>query len=116
MQGLNRVGRFGDQCKRVIAKDIALIDKEKELEYTASLVQFMNQYQKNKVVVSLKEEKKQQRPATTTATSTTSGVDKPKRTYNKKDKSSQPAITIAPVPKTKQQTVSGMNPENLSKR
>lgn len=41
-QGLNRVGRFGDPCKRVIAKGVELIDKEKELNYTASLIQFMN--------------------------------------------------------------------------
>jgi len=39
MQGLSRVGRFGDSCKRVRFADVSLIDSRKELLYTAKLMQ-----------------------------------------------------------------------------
>lgn len=84
MQGLNRVGRFGDQCKRYITKDTSLIDAEKELQYHASLMKFLSTNQKNKVVVAKlppiqQEERKKKEPATTsrnTTTKTTPAVGK----------------------------------------
>lgn len=36
-QGLNRVGRFSDPCRRMILKDIPLIDKTKEMTYQSGL-------------------------------------------------------------------------------
>jgi hypothetical protein len=36
-QGLNRVGRFGDPCKRLILKDVVLVDEAKERTYQAVL-------------------------------------------------------------------------------
>lgn len=43
MQGLCRVGRFGDNCKRYIAKDVVLINEDEKLKYVGSLIQFLNQ-------------------------------------------------------------------------
>lgn len=75
MQGLCRVGRFDDPCKRYIAKDISLVDKKEEIKYLARLNQFLNQNQKTKVVARLPEEKK--RPATTTNTTTNTAKSTP---------------------------------------
>lgn len=49
MQGLNRVGRFGDECKRYLVKDIELVDKVKEEAYIDGLVRYMNLNQNTKV-------------------------------------------------------------------
>jgi hypothetical protein len=58
VQGLNRVGRFGDPCKRLILKDIALVDENKERAYQSVLFQYLNKIQKNKVQFKSKEEPK----------------------------------------------------------
>jgi hypothetical protein len=41
IQGLNRVGRFGDQCKRVIIQTVDLIDREQAFTYSSTLNQFI---------------------------------------------------------------------------
>jgi len=41
MQGYARVGRFGDTCKRIRFDDVQIIDKKKELLYTAGLFQYV---------------------------------------------------------------------------
>jgi hypothetical protein len=37
VQGLNRVGRFGDHCKRILLQGVDLIDKEQAFSYSSSL-------------------------------------------------------------------------------
>lgn len=37
-QGLNRVGRFGDPCKRYIVKGIELVDKKQDQQYRIGLL------------------------------------------------------------------------------
>lgn len=40
-QGYNRVGRFGDNCKRVIFKDVDLVDITADKKYKATLFKFL---------------------------------------------------------------------------
>ena len=59
MQAMARVCRHGDPGDIFLVRGVALIDKEKELIYAASLVQFLNSHQKQKVLATLpKEERK----------------------------------------------------------
>jgi hypothetical protein len=37
IQGLNRVGRFGDQCKRIMFESVDLISKEQSFRYSSAL-------------------------------------------------------------------------------
>lgn len=96
MQGLNRVGRFGDPCKRVILRGMPLVDPQQELLHNASLMQFLNQSQKNKVVAYLpKEEKKR---ATTAAATTNTAKSTPAvgKSKGKQNSSSQSTLTMPP--------------------
>jgi hypothetical protein len=36
-----RVGRFGDPCRRIIFEGVELVDKKKQLSYTAKLMRFV---------------------------------------------------------------------------
>ena len=45
LQGLHRVGRSNDPCKRVLLEGVPLIDDAKEEAYYARLVQFTLQYE-----------------------------------------------------------------------
>jgi hypothetical protein len=38
LQGVARVGRFGDQCKRIIFNGVDLVDKIQQLQYSAMLM------------------------------------------------------------------------------
>ena len=49
IQGYNRVGRFGDQCKRIRFTDIVLIDEQASLRYTGVLLKASQQLQKKPV-------------------------------------------------------------------
>ena len=49
MQGLARVGRFGDVCKRIRFVDTQLVDTKAELRYTGKLFQCIMQFQKKPV-------------------------------------------------------------------
>lgn len=49
IQGFNRVGRFKDDCQRIIFKEVQLVDKVKDLEYLKKLMQFSLLIAKNKV-------------------------------------------------------------------
>jgi len=74
MQGLSRVGRFGDLCKRIGLKNVPLVDPKLELAYTAMLMAFLNQNQKNKISAHLPTNPAKKRttaPASTTANSVT---------------------------------------------
>lgn len=51
IQGFNRVGRLGDQCKRIRFQDIAIVDAQKELEYTAKLFKCFSELQQMSVTV-----------------------------------------------------------------
>jgi hypothetical protein len=37
IQGLNRVGRFGDQCRRICVNSIDLVDREQAFKYSSVL-------------------------------------------------------------------------------
>jgi hypothetical protein len=54
----------------MILKDVALVDKAKEMSYQAGLFQYLNKIQKNKIQFKPKEEQKIQ-PATVTTTTST---------------------------------------------
>jgi hypothetical protein len=41
IQGLNRVGRFGDQCKRIMLASVPLIDETQARVYSSFLTSFM---------------------------------------------------------------------------
>ena len=71
MQGLSRVGRFGDQCKRIGLKNVHLVDAKQELTYTGMLVAFMNQNQKNKINAQLPKMDRKRTTATTPASNAT---------------------------------------------
>ena len=81
IQGLNRVGRFNDPCKRIGIVGVPFVDKEKEWSYKSTLMSFLSQYQAKRVIALLpaQEEKKKtetkkakkQKSSQTTATSTT---------------------------------------------
>jgi len=45
-QGLSRVGRYNDYCKRYKVDGIPIVDEKKELEYRASLLEFMSKFEK----------------------------------------------------------------------
>ena len=49
IQGMARVGRFGDSCKRVIFADVQLVDNSAELIYTAKLFQLLSQLEKKPI-------------------------------------------------------------------
>lgn len=40
IQGYNRVGRFGDDCQRIIFADVKLVDVIKEANYKKTLMEF----------------------------------------------------------------------------
>jgi hypothetical protein len=80
LQGLCRVGRFGDPCKRYIAKDVSLIDEKRKLKYEATLLQFLNSHTKNQLVAKLpKEERKRATTTTTNTAKSTPAVGKSKK-------------------------------------
>ena len=43
-QGLGRVGRNNDPCKRVIIKGINLVDEDKKIAYHAHLMEYYRSY------------------------------------------------------------------------
>ena len=54
MQGMARVGRFGDPCKRIKFSDVELVDKQKQLQYTAKLMQYVADLKKKVTVKPVK--------------------------------------------------------------
>ena len=50
MQASYRVGRQGDPCKRLILKDLPLIDSEKETSYKAKLFEFIQNNEQRPVI------------------------------------------------------------------
>jgi hypothetical protein len=46
LQGVARVGRFGDPCKRIIFEGVVLVDKKQQLAYSAKLMRFVAVLQK----------------------------------------------------------------------
>ena len=49
MQGMSRVGRFGDSCKRIRFADVPLVDIKAEMRYTAKLFQYITQLQRKPI-------------------------------------------------------------------
>lgn len=47
LQGMARVGRFKDQCKRIRFQNVAMVDTQQELATTAKLFKYMAQLQKS---------------------------------------------------------------------
>ena len=71
LQGLSRVGRFGDPCQRICLKNVPLIDIKQETAYTAMLITFMSQNQKNKISAYLPTNPTKKRTNATPATNAT---------------------------------------------
>lgn len=93
MQGLCRVGRFGDKCKRYITNDISLIDKNEELLYIASLMKFLSANQKNKIIQKLApEERKKSATDTNTRNNTAKSTSTIGKSKNEWQQSSQTGI------------------------
>jgi hypothetical protein len=51
VQGLCRVGRYDEKCKRLQLIDIPLIDKDAELKYNARLMQFCASQSQEKALI-----------------------------------------------------------------
>jgi hypothetical protein len=49
IQGLNRVGRFGDQCKRILLEQVDLVDREQSFQYSSALNQFVAAEQQKRI-------------------------------------------------------------------
>ena len=62
LQGMARVGRFGDQCKRIKFSDVELVDKRQQLMYNAKLMQYVSNLRK-KVLTKLVKVKQAAQPS-----------------------------------------------------
>ena len=49
-----RVGRFGDQCKRITFSDVELVNKKQQLIYNAKLLKYVADLKKKVVVKPVK--------------------------------------------------------------
>ena len=54
LQGMARVGRFGDPCKRIKFSDVELVDKKQQLMYNAKLLKYVSDLRKKLVAKPVK--------------------------------------------------------------
>jgi hypothetical protein len=113
MQGLNRVGRFGDPCKRYIAKGVDLVDLDQNRSYIASLNQFLSKNQKYVITakLSIPQVEKKGRSNTNTAINTTTNTARSTPTRTSRGQSSMDSLF---PPKTK--TSTELKSKDLNKR